>query len=417
MEGRVEDRTARRAGPAAGMRAVRILKGLLYLLVSIGVVPCAWAAMTIGPGDVLRVSILEDAQLSREAPVSVDGTIVLPRLGEIEVAGQVLSDVRAAIEEALRDQGILRSPTVLVEFASYRPFYVGGAVAHPGAIAFEPGLTVRHALILAGGLDATEGRGPATLQDVDDLRVRMQVGSYQLLQIDSLIARLRAELANRPETDAAAPDPGLVPEEEARSLLALDADLLDTRLAARGANEQHLRRALSLVEAEIDILQRQAELQEGEQDLQQQELESARSLVDRGRMPRSQLQALQREASQLSRDLLENRSFTARAEQERAATEHQLEAATTDRVIQIQEELRAAMLERARLSADIESMRDRMYNLGLALGAQDLAARPDRIILIHRRAASGFEEIAAEMETEILPGDVLEVSLPHPPQG
>ncbi|MBP1806802.1 polysaccharide biosynthesis/export family protein [Rubellimicrobium aerolatum] len=383
------------------------------MLLAVGT--AARAAATIQPGDVLRVSVLEDAQLGREAPVGVDGTIMLPRIGEVAVAGEGLTEVRVKVEDALKAQGIIRAPTVLVEFATYRPLYVGGAVARPGAIPFEPGLTVRHAIILAGGLDIGAGALPVTAADLDDLRARMRFGSYQLLQVDGQIARLRAELG--PGTEADPVEPGLVPPAEAETLLSLDMDLLSSRLAEREANRAHLRTALELVASEIDILERQADLQEDERRIQQEELETARSLVERGVMPRSQLQELQREASQLSRDLLENQAFAARARQARADTEHELAAAEMERTITLREELRAALLERARITSEIGAMRDRLLVLGVTLDGEARRERATPEAVIHRVGPEGSEEIRADMETAILPGDVLDVGLTRTPEG
>lgn len=384
--------------------------GLLILALS----AAAQAEMLVERGDILRVLVLEDPDLGREAPVGADGAIMLPHLDEIEVAGRDLSAIRDLIESAFRAQGILQDPTVVVELAKYRPLYVGGTVVHPGAVDFEPGLTVRHALILAGGLATAENASDVSPEAIDELRTRLRFSSYQLLQHNSEIARLNAELARVSEVDPDAIDRGLVSNEEADHIVALDADLLDGRIAEWNADQEHRRDALALVDEEIRILQRQAELQQSEEQLQQEEIENARSLADRGLMPLSQLKDLEREASRLSRDFLESQAYAARARQERATREYEMESAETDWRIGVQRELRSALLERARLQSDIQVLTDQLQALGLQAGAGGALAQAVPRVVIYGAGSSGSE---ADLGTELQPGDVIEFSLVPSPQG
>ncbi|MEL6338269.1 MAG: SLBB domain-containing protein, partial [Pseudomonadota bacterium] len=88
---------------------------------------------------------------------------------------------------------------MLVEIAQYRPFYVGGSVTTPGAITYEPGLTVRHALILAGGLEITE-KAAAGGADPLQMAARLRGLQAERFALQSLIDQLqacRAKLALR----------------------------------------------------------------------------------------------------------------------------------------------------------------------------------------------------------------------------
>ena len=86
-------------------------------------------------------------------------------------------------------------------------------------------------------------------------------------------------------------------------------------MTERSANQDHLREVVELVDLEIDVLTRQARFQEEEMSVQNDQLKTSRELVEKGLMPLSRLQEQEREASRLSRDLLDNQAFTARARQ------------------------------------------------------------------------------------------------------
>jgi polysaccharide biosynthesis/export protein len=89
----------------------------------------------IQPGDVLRVEVLEDPDLSRSALVLPDGRIAFPLVGTIPVAGRTLDQVNEAIAGALEPNFAVR-PSVFTSLASLSP------QAAPGAPAAEPTITV-----------------------------------------------------------------------------------------------------------------------------------------------------------------------------------------------------------------------------------------------------------------------------------
>ena len=186
------------------MSRVKVGPGLSKASLFVLLVHAAAAAaegMPIAPGDVLRVSIDGGPELGREfGQVGADGRIVLPGLDTIEVAGADLDTVRQRVEAVLVARDLIRQPVVSVEVVSYRPFYVGGAVSQPGAIAYEPGLTVRHGLILAGGIDRSNGPEKLSGAGLVELKANYTSINFELVEVRSRIARLQAEL-----DEAAAP--------------------------------------------------------------------------------------------------------------------------------------------------------------------------------------------------------------------
>jgi len=106
----------------------------------------------VGPGDVLKVNVWKNEQLTQEIAVRPDGAITLPLLGDIHVAGKTLEQVDAAITE----QGTrfftepLSVTTQVIEIKSYR-IYVLGEVQRPGEYSPATKVTVLQALSLGGG--------------------------------------------------------------------------------------------------------------------------------------------------------------------------------------------------------------------------------------------------------------------------
>lgn len=378
----------------------------------------ATAATLVERGDTLNIEILEAPEFSRTAKVDVDGRIRLPGMAGIAVAGKDLDGVRQAVEEALGDAELIRRATVLVEIAAYRPVYVGGAVETPGAVEFEPGLTVRHALVLAGGPRRLDAAKPGGVQpgQIQEALARIRAVSYRLLQTESLIARLRAELER--ESDFTPETTGLsVSDASAEDIMALERGQLADRLGQLAAEDVHMANVLELVALEIDVLDQQAELQEREFALQEEEIENARSLLERGLIPLPRLQELEREGSRLSRDLLENHAFSARAKQTQETVRHDLEAKETETRIEVRRTLAGALGNRATLEAELESLRSFVRLAGLSVDGDERIAEPVPEVTIHRTTDGAARKVSATLDTPVEPGDLLDVTLATEPRG
>ncbi len=105
----------------------------------------------LGVGDLIRIQVYGEPDLTMRLRLETKGTISYPFLGEIPVVGKSVAYVRQEIMSGLAN-GYLKNPEVQVIVEEYRPFYVNGEVRKPGGYPYIPGLTVQQALALAGGI-------------------------------------------------------------------------------------------------------------------------------------------------------------------------------------------------------------------------------------------------------------------------
>lgn len=111
----------------------------------------ALSSYKLAAGDVISIRVLGEDEFTREKIRLTDaGTVSFPTIGEIKVLGRTVGDLEAIIVGGLKGR-ILVNPKVSVQIEEYRPFYVNGMVDKPGGYPFQPGLTVRKAVSLAGG--------------------------------------------------------------------------------------------------------------------------------------------------------------------------------------------------------------------------------------------------------------------------
>ncbi|WP_295532789.1 polysaccharide biosynthesis/export family protein [uncultured Thioclava sp.] len=398
------------------MRGARVVCALGAIWLAQGIGAPVLAETLVERGDVLYVAVVGTPEMTRDARVDADGRVRLPLVGGIPVAGSDLDEISARIKEALVKANILLDPVVLVEISTYRPIYIGGAVKRSGAVPYEPGLTVRHALIAAGGLETATSVEPVGIGQVLELLARQRAASLSLAQTDSEIARLKAQLA---QADAPAQDPPEMAQNaapdapaEARAIQKIDSDLLRDLSFQRSSNLAYAKTAVKLAEVEIDVLEQQATFQKHEQQLQHDEVERTRTLVERGLVPLPQLMELQREDSRLSRDLLENYAFAARARQSMERIRHETSVEATQNRIKNRESYRAALRERAALQSELDIIAGHLLAAGQKSDPQAGIAAVEPNVVIYRRASNETRKVPATMETPLEPGDIVELNLP-----
>lgn len=113
---------------------------------------------TVGPDDVLEVKVYDEEDLSRTTQVTSRGTIALPLLKDVHVAGLTASQVAEKLE-ALYGADYLHSPQVFVSVKEFRSktVQVLGAVKNPGVYTLRGRSAVLDVLGLAGGISEAGG--------------------------------------------------------------------------------------------------------------------------------------------------------------------------------------------------------------------------------------------------------------------
>ena len=123
----------------------------------------------IGPKDLLQIGVYEVPELNVRQRVSENGTISLPFVGEIKVAGYTQGQLVAELKRLLEASYVERA-TVTVELVELRsrPISILGAVTRPGDLGFSGQWTLLEAIAAAGGLAEHHGDGIHVLRRGDN---------------------------------------------------------------------------------------------------------------------------------------------------------------------------------------------------------------------------------------------------------
>ncbi len=104
------------------------------------------------PGDKVNIGVYDDPKLlPQDITVTPDGKISYPLVGELQVGGKTVEQVRLEMQTKLKKYVSDPIATVIVTEVKGNVVYVIGQVNKPGAIIMNPTINVLQALSVVGG--------------------------------------------------------------------------------------------------------------------------------------------------------------------------------------------------------------------------------------------------------------------------
>lgn len=143
-------------------------------------------------GDVARITVFEQQELTQAYPVDKAGYLSMPLIGDVPARGRTSVQLQQEIASRLRD-GYLQDPDVTVSVDRYRPFFIMGEVTQGGQYTYVPGMTVQKAIAVSGGFTprAEQATVDITRQIGNQVVTGRVVTSDPLLPGDTIYVRER----------------------------------------------------------------------------------------------------------------------------------------------------------------------------------------------------------------------------------
>lgn len=160
-----------------GLRTAPSSKPAIVPMVSLG------KDYRVGPNDLIEVEIYDADNLKRTVRVNAAGSISLPLIGHIAVAGMSSQEIEKVVAGRYGEK-YLQNPQVSVfikEFTSER-ITIEGAVAHPGIFPLTGRITLLRAMAMAGGFGQIANTSQVMLYRLTEQKER-QVSVYDVEKI------------------------------------------------------------------------------------------------------------------------------------------------------------------------------------------------------------------------------------------
>jgi polysaccharide export outer membrane protein len=168
---------------------MKFLIGFLFWAVATGAM-AQQPTDKLGVGDTIRITVFQQPDLTTETRVNDKGTVNLPLIGEIKVAGLSSAQAGAQISDAFKKGQYLKNPQVNVAMTTARSQQVSviGLVTRPGRYGLEDtNYKVTDVIAAAGGF-APDGSAVVTvIRDGKPQKVDILKTSFALKNGDTVV--------------------------------------------------------------------------------------------------------------------------------------------------------------------------------------------------------------------------------------
>src|SRR5919204_751206 len=119
------------------MKMKRILVGLATMVLAAAA--AAQSGDKLGVGDAVHITVFQQPDLTTDARIADKGTVTMPLIGEVKIAGLAPSEAGHQIAAELKRGKYLNNPQVTVALTTLRSRQVSvlGMVARPGRYALD----------------------------------------------------------------------------------------------------------------------------------------------------------------------------------------------------------------------------------------------------------------------------------------
>lgn len=416
--------TALLAGRASHLGKARDARPLLLAVAFLCSITPAKAAYRLHVGDVIEISVARLPELKQRVPVQLDGTISFPLAGTLQVANLPPAEVQAKVQAILaakvfrqrtsdgRENSVTIEPDeVTATVVEYRPIYVNGDVSRPGEQAYRPLMTVRQAVALSGGYDVIRLRMNNPILEAADLRAEYESLWTEYAKEQAHVWRLQQELGQKTTVDQKALLDVPVARSTALAIVNNEAEQLKTRQADEQTERTFLNRGIVQADEQINILSEQQKTEDQGTQADLEELERAKELFSRGTLTMLRVSDARRAMLLSSTRKLQTSAQLMQTMRQRDDLSRQVERLDGQRRGDMLRELQDATVALSRIRLKLESTGEKLQYTAFAKSqlAHGFGSKP--AITIVRSGARGSENLVANEEFELQPGDVVEVAL------
>lgn len=357
-------------------------------------------------------------ELNGEYRINPDQTISIAGLRRVAVDATSLPDLELYLSERL-SANFRREIGVSVEISRFRPYFVTGQVAQPGAVEWRPGLTLIQAISLAGGIARSPTR---TESDTPERGLLTEQARAQLRFALAQIARLKAEKDGKATVDTSRVietlGDGATPESRQAVVAFLERQnqlLMEQREIMRGRITR-LERERELAAREFETARQQEQEIAKTVDMSKEMADKLERLKDEKIITTSRYMGQQRDLIESRVRYGESRALVERARGRVASLTREIETVQQERRAFLNDRIENLEREIAQLDLTLQDARpvQRTSAPEQPPALSYYIARKSSASTVHSvstaQSTSGLQTMSAHLFTEILPGDVVIVT-------
>src|SRR6266404_384527 len=396
-------------------------------LVAVGLtisVTQAKAEYRINIGDVLEVAVAGVPELRHRAAVQMDGNISLPLAGTLSVAGLPLPQIRAKIGAALASKAfrqrtpdgrevviVIDSDEVTTIVAEYRPVYVNGDVSKPGEYPYRPATTARQVIAVAGGYDIMHIRMNNPYLESADLRSEYGSLWTEFAKEQARMWRIKNELGEAAQISPGALTDVPVARSAISEIVNAETEYLKTKQTDYQHEKAFLQSGVRQGDEQIHVLSEQQKKEEEGFQSDLEDLQKASDLFGKGSLTSPRVTDARRAVLLSSTRKLQTSAQLLQVKQQQDEFTRKLAKLDDQRRLDLLRELQDTSLRLNQIREKLQSVGEKLQYTAMVRSqlVRGAGSKPD--IAVIRKGEKGPERIIASEDSELHPGDTVEVTL------
>jgi len=222
--------------------------------------------------------------------------------------------------------------------------------------------------------------------------------------------RIKTDLGETIDLDQKAIPPAPVAEEVLSQIVNLETRYREADTADYKRQKDYLRRSIEEADKQAQVLSEQKQSEEEGVRADEQDLQKARNAFGNGSLPSLRVAEFRRSVLYSATRQLQTTNQLMQVQKGRAEAARDLEKIDDQRRMRLLAELQDATVKLTGERAKLRSVEEKLQLAGLSPPRpSDGASKAD--VTVFRNSASGKERHTADADTELQPGDVVEVAL------
>ena len=384
----------------------------------------AKAEYRVNVGDVLEVAVAGVPELRHRAPVQMDGNISLPLVGMLPVAGLPLPQIRATIGAALTSKvfrqrtsdgrevvvviGADEVTTIVVE---YRPIYVNGDVSKPGEYPYRPATTARQLVAMAGGYDIIRIRMNNPYLESADLRSEYGSLWTEFAKEQARMWRIKNELGEGSQINPGSLTDVPIARSAISEIVNAETEYLKTKQSDYQQEKAFLERGVRQGDDEVRVLSEQQKKEEEGVQSDLEDLQKASELFGKGSLTSPRVTDARRAVLLSSTRKLQTSAQLLQVKKQQDEFSRKLAKLDDQRRLDLLRELQETSVKLNQIREKLQSVGEKLLYTAMVRSQLARGGGNQAEIAIIRKGDKGQERIIASEDTELQPGDAVEVTL------
>jgi protein involved in polysaccharide export with SLBB domain len=354
-----------------------------------------------------RPAFQQRMEFTGEYTVNDDGTISLPLLGSFAIAKRSSHELEAALAGAIEIL-IGRKGFATISALERQPIYVLGPVKNPGAYKYASGMTVLHALALAGGLDRT------TIEPWQRIEAVRETGKWNgaIERTTRLLARLAVIKSEHDGSSVQTPPRlvELVGEREARRAIEEQIERRRPVVSARLSRHTAVKATFDNARSEVESLAERIPSLDENVRLRAERVDSMRSLTKSNIVASPVLIQAQSELSDVQERRQSALTSIALAKQRLALAEQDMARQQVEAQTELEREITVIQQDIADGERELHASEGILKVIKTGSASRATAVNEANVTYeVVRRAAQGATVIAGAGTTMLEPGDLVRI--------